>query len=379
MVNRIEMTELSKINFSFIKIKISLEARNGGDSSTLIVHKTKHYDSNDFNYWFECSSMASGIIKFDLTLDKGNPAEQIKFLRFHDARDKNLYFLWKQQPASSNEDTAEAKCGCSGGGCYFYSVFPTAENFEFFNLEKSITRTNKLYAESLFTPGSHILDSQPMMRTKYPREHYTYDRLGDDHDMVEAVESALTATGQRKNSRAKSYHRSAASVISEVYFNNDDDFFTASEDEEDEDDEEDETVSLNDEEDYMNRMTGGRDEKNASVHSVLSSSKHSYFSVRQQSGNVDGDRTLTRKFSRDSGNRANELENETKMDLNFDIRRPILDSSLPKYCYLKHLSRAYVQNWNTKCSYPCYEDYSDKNVRFLYRQQGINFSYDNIG
>ena len=39
----------------------------------------------------------------------------------------------------------------------------------------------------------------------------------------------------------------------------------------------------------------------------------------------------------------------SKMALNFDIQRPIIDSSLPKYCYLKYLSRASVENWNQIC------------------------------
>lgn len=67
-------------------------------------------------------------------------------------------------------------------------------------------------------------------------------------------------------------------------------------------------------------------------------------------------------------------DNETKMDLNFDIKRPILDSCLPKYCYLKYLSRAYVLNWNEMCSYPVYDDFSSRNVFFMYRQKGLDFS-----
>lgn len=64
---------------------------------------------------------------------------------------------------------------------------------------------------------------------------------------------------------------------------------------------------------------------------------------------------------------------ENKMDLNFDIKRPILDSSLPKYCYLKYLSRAQVKNWNRTYLYPCYEDSTNKNISFAYRKHGINF------
>lgn len=61
------------------------------------------------------------------------------------------------------------------------------------------------------------------------------------------------------------------------------------------------------------------------------------------------------------------------MTLNFDIQRPILDSSLPKYCYLKYLSRASVENWNQICLYPYYQDFRGKNIFFKYRQKGIDF------
>lgn len=67
-------------------------------------------------------------------------------------------------------------------------------------------------------------------------------------------------------------------------------------------------------------------------------------------------------------------DEEPKMDLNFDIKRPILDSSLPKYCYLKYLSRSYVQNWNKLCSYPYYEDFSRDNIFFCYRKKGVDLS-----
>jgi hypothetical protein len=64
----------------------------------------------------------------------------------------------------------------------------------------------------------------------------------------------------------------------------------------------------------------------------------------------------------------------SKMALNFDIQRPILDSSLPKYCYLKYLSRASVENWNQICLFPYYDDFRHKNIFFRYRQKGIDFS-----
>jgi hypothetical protein len=64
----------------------------------------------------------------------------------------------------------------------------------------------------------------------------------------------------------------------------------------------------------------------------------------------------------------------SKMALNFDIQRPILDSSLPKYCYLKYLSRASVQNWNQISLFPYFDDFKQKNIFFRYHQKGIDFS-----
>ena len=66
---------------------------------------------------------------------------------------------------------------------------------------------------------------------------------------------------------------------------------------------------------------------------------------------------------------------ETEMTLKFDIQRPILDSILPKYFYLKYLSRAYVQNWNQVLAYPYYDDHKTKNINFDYRQKGFDCSY----
>lgn len=66
---------------------------------------------------------------------------------------------------------------------------------------------------------------------------------------------------------------------------------------------------------------------------------------------------------------------DTEMTLKFDIQRPILDSVLPKYFYLKYLSRAYVQNWNKPVQYPYYEDHKSKNINFEYRQKGFDCSY----
>ena len=64
----------------------------------------------------------------------------------------------------------------------------------------------------------------------------------------------------------------------------------------------------------------------------------------------------------------------SKMALNFDIQRPILDSSLPKYCYLKYLSRASVENWNQVSLFPYFDDFKQKNIFFRYHQKGIDFS-----
>jgi len=64
----------------------------------------------------------------------------------------------------------------------------------------------------------------------------------------------------------------------------------------------------------------------------------------------------------------------SKMALNFDIQRPILDSSLPKYCYLKYLSRASVENWNRICLFPYFDDFRHKNIFFRYRQKGNFFN-----
>lgn len=110
-------------------------------------------------------------------------------------------------------------------------------------------------------------------------------------------------------------------------------------------------------------------------------SKQSYFSVRENdnkkvedSDSVSEQDNLTQTIISDK-NEAKTFptlfDTEPKMDLNFDIKRPILDSSLPKYCYLKYLSRAYVQNWNQTCMYPYYDDFSRENIFFSYRQKGM--------
>jgi hypothetical protein len=133
-----------------------------------------YLDSNEFNYWFESSSLSTGQIKFDLVLDKGNPIEQKKFLQKHDLKNKWLYFLWDDEVNVSS--STPKLCGCVGG-CYFYSVFDEKESIlkhSFFNMNTSITRMNYNYADSLFFPGTKILDSQEMMKNKYEFEVFNY-------------------------------------------------------------------------------------------------------------------------------------------------------------------------------------------------------------
>ena len=66
---------------------------------------------------------------------------------------------------------------------------------------------------------------------------------------------------------------------------------------------------------------------------------------------------------------------DSEMTLKFDIQRPILDSVLPKCCYLKYLSRSSVINWNRACIYPFYDDLKDKNIQFKRFQKGFDCSY----
>ena len=201
---------------------------------------------------------------------------------------------------------------------------------------------------------------------KYPCEHYEYNKMPEQDELIMAPGSGGGVTngvGNRSTSRIQldstnPLHRSISS-ISEVFYANEDDYFTASDESEEEED--------SDESNELSNL-------NKSMRSAQSSSKQSYFSVKPlQSEKQQHEKTLTNQMSRESTRQLSELEAETKMDLNFDIRRPILDSSLPKYCYLKHLSRAYVQNWNKRSSYPCYEDLSDKNIKFNYRQKGMRY------
>lgn len=131
-------------------------------------------DSNEFNYWFECSSLSSGVITIDLALDQGFPEEQMKFLRLHDFKTRRLYFLWNAECEIDRQADVRHVCGCVGG-CYYYSVFDETTKFAFFDLKKSINRTNANFGRSLFHPDKHVLQSQTIMMDKYDRECYEYN------------------------------------------------------------------------------------------------------------------------------------------------------------------------------------------------------------
>lgn len=151
------------LNNSPGRSRLSNKRRNLSRSSRNSVPRVP--DSNEFNFWFECSSLSSGVISIDLALDAGQPDEQLKFLRLHDAKTKRLYFLWSNEVKSSRR-----VCGCVGG-CYYYSVFPDkatnrADGFDFFDLAKSISRTSPNFGQSLFVPSKHVLQSQPIMQNK---------------------------------------------------------------------------------------------------------------------------------------------------------------------------------------------------------------------
>jgi hypothetical protein len=167
-LNKFELPPDASIGSIYIKNKAKINLnenfRQNSDAPRTYL------DSNEFNYWFESSSLATGEIKFDLVLDKGNPVEQKKFLRQHDLKNKWLYFLWGE------DENSPKLCGCVGG-CYFYSVFDEKEsilNHSFFKMNTSITRMNPNFADSLFFPGTKILDSQEMMKNKYNFEFYNY-------------------------------------------------------------------------------------------------------------------------------------------------------------------------------------------------------------
>lgn len=315
------------------------------------------------------------MITIDLALDEGNPEEQLKFLRLHDAKTKRLYFLWHESTTNmADPSPSKHVCGCVGG-CYYYSVFPDkattkAAGFDFFDLGKSISRTSADFGKSLFQPGKHVLKSQPIMENRYDPLLYSYNSIlarcftepppmstmrppatvtnpsppmPDPADIRLVIEPDETEEESEVNrshtfSNATRISISTASLRSSVATtNNEDDYYTADEDEE---------------------------EENQSEEVTLNES-----STLQRQTTLNGAANMNNNHHHHQRN----FESENKMDLNFDIKRPILDSSLPKYCYLKYLSRAQVTNWNRTYLYPCYEDSTQKNINFGYRQHGINF------
>jgi hypothetical protein len=69
----------------------------------------------------------------------------------------------------------------------------------------------------------------------------------------------------------------------------------------------------------------------------------------------------------------NLFKENPKLTLKFDIQRPILESILPKYGYLKSLTRARVFNWNQINKYPYFEEFdSKKNLYFQEITNGFN-------
>jgi hypothetical protein len=99
---------------------------------------------------------------------------------------------------------------------------------------------------------------------------------------------------------------------------------------------------------------------------TLKKEKRTKTSIKNLSSTMSRNENSTHDFH--SNNVSDQIH--SKMALNFDIQRPILDSSLPKYCYLKYLSRASVENWNQICLFPYFDDFRQKNIFFRYRQKG---------
>ncbi|CAF0826478.1 unnamed protein product [Brachionus calyciflorus] len=364
------------------------------DSDDINSSIQKIPNSDEFNYWFECSSLSSGRITIDLALDKGNPDEQLEFLRTHDLKTKRLFFLWNDYKINTPKI-----CGCVGG-CNFYSVFDytnrlnelNPDNFDFFNLQKSITRCNPDFGMSLFYPNSHILESQPIMYKNYPIESYEYNQKLESSFDVEKQRINETFIGnirpetisiKKSNlSLEKSHRRSSKNRLSVSMSTLSprrpskasvlDDYYTA--------DEEDEKI------DMIAQKRKTRKIPRNSVKSLQSSkssskSKQSYFSMAQLNSSQPSEsietaeNTLKLNLNEEQKKTSSYYEGlEPKMDLNFDIKRPILDSSLPKYCYLKYLSRAFVQNWNKSSAYPYYDDFTNKNIFFTYRKKGIDLT-----
>ena len=410
------------------------------DNVNKIQPKYKLPDSNEFNYWFECSSFSSGKIVFDLALDKGDPEEQLEFLRMHDLKTKRLYFLWpeneilnrKMSQTFTQNGVVKRRCGCYGG-CSYYSVFDqNCEASDFFDLNSSITRSNPNYGDSLFSPGKHILLSQEIMLEKYEIKYYSIrndintnenlnskhfdneildplkssisdeessniNKLLDDNISIKSLASTskfiVENLSQLSSNKTNSYNSIAkekesiqqknnfasqkSSMISLYSFNqqnlNEEDFYTA--------DEQDDSDINNGE--TLKRKKSNENDKHSKRSIDLQSSLNNKLDDSDNYFEKDDSKNETLKFNNnhlinESKNYTNdEVHFENKMALNFDIQRPILDSSLPKYCYLKYLSRASVSNWNRSNVYPYFHDYKDKNIFFTYRQKGIDFSQVN--
>jgi len=497
----------------------SLSGESGSSLESLDLNnikskrKLKQPDSDEFNYWFECFSFSTGQINLDLALDKGDPLGQIKFLRLHDRKQKNLYFLWLPSEDITNSSVYERirikseksltyKCGCFGG-CHFYSVFSekysnkrskqTYTDEEFFNLNKSITRGNENYAQSYFFQDKKVLDSHSVMINKYEPRMYTFKlnataNTADDNNQTPISSNSLSSIAsnrrsshlsinssksnkqQRVNSRStltsvKNGHKKSLSNIDKppqqqqqppdllnglilqnelrksasvstlsnsssgtIRLNNDDDYYTADEEEEEILDEIGNKIRIKKYEKNPNKkraMPGGGGRISQKSVSSLKS-KNSFVSVRENDNmrsinnsklslllgnnnrnssvppelppfpptfskstselrptrlhleNNFNDQTLkpnsnNNNYEVDTNDQSSQIE--TEMTLKFDIQRPILDSVLPKYFYLKYLSRAYVQNWNKSLQYPYYEDHKTKNINFEYRQKGFDTSY----
>jgi hypothetical protein len=167
----------------------------------------------------------------------------------------------------------------------------------------------------------------------------------------------ITSKAQRNSVSTTSLRSSSVTT------GNEDDYFTADEDEE----EEAEKKKKEESENNPDRTFEGdelEDEEELASTTLASNS---------QATKTAGGTTLLNDLSARHFNEGLSTQAENKMDLNFDIKRPILDSSLPKYCYLKYLSRAQVRNWNRTYLYPCYHDSTQQNIFFSYRQHGINF------
>ncbi|RMZ94796.1 hypothetical protein BpHYR1_010760 [Brachionus plicatilis] len=385
-------TICSKMDRTTSQQTVTMEEQNKNSDATLEStfnqSNAKQPDSNQFNYWFECSSLSSGKITIDLTLDKGNPEEQVKFLHLHDLKTKRLFFLWDDYKFNSDHI-----CGCVGG-CNYYSVFDYTscldqlkpDNFEFFDLEKSISRCNPHFGQSLFHPSLHIAQSQPIMFKSYPDESYDYnDILIQNQDMEKKMmhETGLSAPrpesvsinkssaslSKSKLKQSKIRLSSSMSTLANRQSKNSefDDYYTA-----DEEDDDQNSVPK------KPKSKRPRTSLKSLQSSRSSRSKQSYFSLGPLNTSDNSEHLTTDGTLRPHDNTdvkySNVFDSEPKMDLNFDIKRPILDSSLPKYCYLKYLSRAYVHNWNQTSSYPFYDDFSEKNIFFCYRKKGIDFT-----